>query len=74
MPSSDGGELPRGAGSRSKCPKLTQSLTHTQKQTEKYDQYQVVATNSIRLKIRWWKHRAGSSPARGTNLDLIIAT
>jgi hypothetical protein len=20
-----------------------------------------------RLKIRWWKHRAGSSPARGTN-------
>jgi hypothetical protein len=24
-------------------------------------------TLSSRLKIRWWQHRAGSSPARGTN-------
>jgi hypothetical protein len=22
---------------------------------------------ALRLKIRWWQHRAGSSPARGTN-------
>ena len=24
------------------------------------------------LKIRWWKHRAGSSPARGTNDTIVL--
>jgi hypothetical protein len=27
----------------------------------------MLARDIIGLKIRWWKHRAGSSPARGTN-------